>query len=78
MITPDDLKSKAEKESKFYIALRGLDPTYLEISTPRVIKFMANELSLLGEHFMKQTIEQQSVVDENDSNFRINAIRNID
>ena len=67
MITPDDLKARSEKESKFYRALRGVGDGSLEQVTPRVIKFMANELSLLGESFLKHTIEQHSFVDEQDS-----------
>ena len=34
---------------------------------PKVVKFIANEMSLLGEYFVQQTIERSSIVDNDNS-----------
>jgi hypothetical protein len=47
------MTARAEKESKFYKALRGIDDKCIEALTPNVIKFIANEMSLLGDTFLQ-------------------------
>lgn len=49
MLNEDDFKTKMELENKFYKAIRAVDATAIDSTAPRVVKFMANEMSLLGE-----------------------------
>jgi hypothetical protein len=72
----DDLEKRAVKESRFYKALRGVDNECIDDMVPLVVKFIANEMSLLGESFIRQTMEQHAVVDESDSNTYI-SINNL-
>ena len=60
------MKVRAEKETNFYKAIRGVDDACIANSVPKVVKFIANEMSLLGDTFVQQTLEKSSVVDEND------------
>jgi hypothetical protein len=63
--TTDDLIARSEKESKFYNALRGTEEAGIEVRVPKVITYIANEMNLLGETFVTQTIEGSAVTDEN-------------
>ena len=64
MRTPEDKIRKVEEESKFILALRGIDDKAIEVRNPRVIQFIANEMSLLGHKFFKKTVKTHSVLDE--------------
>ncbi|TNV74030.1 hypothetical protein FGO68_gene14997 [Halteria grandinella] len=63
---PEDLVLRNAKEAKFYRAIRGVDEEAIQVITPSVVKFLANEISLLGDIFLQQTIERSAMVDEND------------
>lgn len=71
MLNEDDFKTKMELENKFYKAIRAVDATAIDSTAPRVVKFMANEMSLLGEQFLKHTLEKNSAIDDKDSKIKI-------
>ena len=80
IVTPDDLQLRAEKESKFYKAIRGVDEKAIEKKVPLVVKFVANEIQLLGKQFFTHTVEKSAVVDEKNSkhNLKLNCYRGVD
>ncbi len=45
-------------------ALRGTDESGIEKKIPTLIQYIANEINLLGETFVAQTIEASAVTDE--------------
>lgn len=49
---PEDLVQRNAKEAKFYRAIRGVDEEAIQVITPSVVKFLANEISLLGDIFL--------------------------
>lgn len=67
-----------ERENRFYKAIRGVDDSCIEKAVPKVVRFLANEISLLGELFIKSTIERSSVVDEKNSKPITKPLPNID
>jgi len=60
--TSADLVRRSEAESSFYAAVRGIQaPAQL---VPLPVRFLANEVSLLGDLFVAQTIEKHAMVDD--------------
>lgn len=64
---PEDIELRTHKESAFFKAIRGIDESCIEVVTPKVVKYLANEMSLLGEDFLLTTIQKNSVIDEHES-----------
>eukprot|EP00347_Sterkiella_histriomuscorum_P022899 403336739 len=62
----EDVIQKQESELNFHKALRGIEESAIEKKQPLVVKFIANEISLLGEEFFQHTVEKNAVLDEND------------
>lgn len=52
MNSSTDMLKRSEKESKFFQAVRGVDDSCIEKLVPKVVKFLANEMNLLGEYFI--------------------------
>jgi hypothetical protein len=51
--SPQDMMRRNEKEARFYRAIRGVDDAAIDSVTPRVVQFMASEMSLLGDLFIQ-------------------------
>ena len=71
IVYPSDMELRTQKESAFFKAIRGIDETCIETVTPKVVKYLANEMSLLGEDFLHNTIKKSAVMDENGSKIGI-------
>lgn len=61
----DDLMRRSKEESNFFKAVRGTDESCIAKIIPAPVRFLANEVSILGDQFVSQTIEKHSMVDEN-------------
>jgi len=55
---------RSQKESEFFSALRGVDDSAIATLIPKVIRYLANEINLLGEYFVTHTLEMSSFVDD--------------
>jgi len=73
--TPAELAAQERKESEFYRVIRGDFEEGVEDRIPRVVKFLANEMHLVGESFIRKAIERHSSVDENDSKYQGNQLQ---
>lgn len=60
--TSADLVRRSEAESSFYAAVRGIQAPAKLVPLP--VRFLANEVSLLGDLFVAQTIEKHAMVDD--------------
>lgn len=47
-----DLMLRSEKESQLFNTLRGVEETENDSVIPKIIRFLANEMNLLGEYFV--------------------------
>jgi hypothetical protein len=61
------MMNRALKEDKFFRAIRGVDDSCIDTTiVPRPVKFLATEMSLLGEIFVGQALERHSLLYDSD------------
>jgi hypothetical protein len=60
-----DLMLRSQRESQLFNTLRGVTETpELNTVKPQIIQFLANEINLLGQYFVKQAFETYAMVDD--------------
>ncbi len=60
-----DLMLRSQRESQLFNTLRGVSETpELNNVKPQIIQFLANEINLLGQYFVKQAFETYAMVDD--------------